>query len=381
MAAALTAAAVLQLVSAYPWDADKAAWVVYQESRNYADVISANGKYAGLMQVDYRLHGYSLEQMQDPARNIAAAYRLYAASGWQPWPVASQYPGGGEQVAEVTPDGWLTWAERMQGRPVAGPGFNAGVNDVRGLVFHSAEGYAATMLSKESQWGYYSAAYPWHLSNLLDGRLIQHYPFTARCWHGSAFNDSYVGMENEGKTPDGAAIGPALNGIQVANARRVIASLSQWKGWTPKRPTSASDKTATLWQHSEVVRFGGSGTQCPSGRIPWAAILAAPIQEDDIMVRFNATVPSARGKQAPFTVGIGDFDQPIPAGAKRLRIEIYIEKERAMPVQVFDSDGKYAFQVGWAGERYGCGDVYVDGGGFSIQGQAGIAQVGVVAIA
>lgn len=296
--AVLTAAAVLTLASAYgDWDPHVATWLVFDagtghgESSGRADVISPDGKYVGLMQIDWRLHGYTVEQLQDPAFNIEVAHRLWLQRGWQPWPSAVKYPGR-SQVAAVTPDGWLTWAERMPGRPRTNtlgepmPGFNAGINGVHGIVFHSAEGYAETLLSKTSQWGYYSAQYPWHLSNLLDGRLIQHYPFTARCWHGSAFNDNYVGMENEGYTPKGQTFGPLLNAGQIANARRVIASLSEWKGWTPRRPTSPSDKTASLYEHTEVVRFGGTGTQCPSKRIPWEAILQ-PAQENE-MANLNA---------------------------------------------------------------------------------------------
>lgn len=189
----------------------------------------------------------------------------------------------------ISADGWLDWAVKMPGRPATGPGFNPGVNGVHGIVFHSAEGFAQTLLSPTSQWGYYSALYPWHLSNLLDGRLVQHYPFLARCWHGSAFNDNYVGMENEGKTPEGATVGPPLNDAQIANAQRVIADLSEWKGWKAKRPTSATDKTATLYEHTEVVRFGGSGTQCPSKRIPWDKVLAWYGQGVDIdMANLNA---------------------------------------------------------------------------------------------
>jgi hypothetical protein len=173
----------------------------------------------------------------------------------------------------ITTDGWLGWAERMPGRPASGPGFNAGVNGARGLIFHSAEGFAATMLSPTSRWGYYSAEYPWHLSNLLDGRLVQHYPFHVRCWHGSAFNQEYVGMEHEGRTPDGSPVGPVLNEGQIANAVRVASDLGEWKGWTPRRPVSDMDLTATLYEHNETVRFGGTATQCPSHRIPWDEIL------------------------------------------------------------------------------------------------------------
>lgn len=170
-------------------------------------------------------------------------------------------------------DGWLSWAIKMPGRPATGNGFNPGTNTVKGLVFHSAEGFAGTLLDPQSQWGYYSAEYPWHLSNLLDGRLVQHYPFTARCWHGSAFNQDYVGMEHEGLTPQGAVKGPVLNAGQIANGKRVIADLAAWKGWTPRRPTQSGDKTATLYEHKETVWFGGTSTGCPNNRIPWDLIL------------------------------------------------------------------------------------------------------------
>lgn len=193
----------------------------------------------------------------------------------------------------ITDDGWLDWAIKMPGRPAIGPGFNGGVNGVRGLVFHSAEGFAATMLSPTSQWGYYRADYPWHLSNLLDGRLIQHQPFHVRCWHGSAFNNEYVGMEHEGLTPEGSTIGPVLNELQVANAVRVARDLGEWKGWEPRRPTSTADKTATLYEHNETVRFGGTPTQCPSHRIPWDQILAGLKQEDDMTPELKALLAAA----------------------------------------------------------------------------------------
>lgn len=308
----LTAAAVLSLASAYSdWDAHVVTWLVFDagtghgESSGRTDVVSADGKYVGLMQIDWRLHGYTVEQLQDPVTNIEAAHKLWLQRGFQPWPSSVRYPGV-QTMAEVTPDGWLTWAERMPGRPATGPGFNTGVNGVRGIVFHSAEGFAATLLSPTSQWGYYNAQYPWHLSNLLDGRLIQHHPFTVRCWHGSAFNDEYVGMEHEGRTPDGSAVGPTLNDMQIFNARRVIASVSAWKGWTPKRPTSASDKAATLYEHGETVRFGGTSTQCPSHRIPWDKIFETGgndmanlngdgsqriVSEGNFVILYNGNVP------------------------------------------------------------------------------------------
>lgn len=185
----------------------------------------------------------------------------------------------------VDAQGWLSWAIKMPGRPATGNGFNPGTNTVKGLVFHSAEGFAGTLLDPQSQWGYYSAEYPWHISNLLDGRLVQHYPFTARCWHGSAFNQDYVGMEHEGLTPAGQQVGPILNAGQIANDKRVIADLAAWKCWTPRRPAQSGDKTATLYEHKETIWFGGTSTGCPNNRIPWDLILAT---EDYGPMKLNA---------------------------------------------------------------------------------------------
>lgn len=390
----LTRAQVRALARVYSdWDADWVVWQVFDagtgngESSGKTDALNAAGPYRGLLQVwdvNARRFGFQPEEMYEPAKNLDVGHRLWLENGTKPWPSAVKYPGRQQvtNVASVTPDGWLTWAERMPGRPATGPGFNAGVNDVRGIFFHSAEGYAETLLSKTSQWGYYNAQYPWHLSNLLNGRLIQHYPFTARCWHASAANDHYIGMEHEGRTPDGSTVGPVLNDLQVANDRRVIASVSAWKGWAPTRPTSPSDLAATLYEHTEVIRFGGSSTQCPSHRIPWPAILtppAPPTNEEEIMPRFNAVVPRLHGAATPQTVKVDEFDQQLPA-CKRLRLEVYLNRGR---VVLKDSDGKYAGRVGWDGARYGVVEVDVSGGAFSIDGDpdAELAQVGVVAYA
>lgn len=108
----------------------------------------------------------------------------------------------------------------------------------------------------------------------------------------------------------------------------------------------------------------------------------APVPvEEEIMTRFNSVAPALQGKTAPFTVQLSDFDPAPPAGTKRLSVEIYINAQVAGPVQVKDSDGKYAGQVGWDGARYGVVEVDVSGGSFSVEGRAAVAQVGIVAIA
>lgn len=168
----------------------------------------------------------------------------------------------------ITADGWLDWAIRLQPSPPT-KNMNAGTNPANGIFMHSAEGYASVLLDPNSIYGY-NGQHSWHLSNLMDGRVFQHYPFTARCHHATAANQSYIGVENEGYQPKEKS----LNEAQIQNAVRFINEISAWKGWTPKRPTSASDTSHTLWEHNEVVRLGGSGSSCPSGRIPWNEIMS-----------------------------------------------------------------------------------------------------------
>ena len=165
----------------------------------------------------------------------------------------------------IDAQGWLDWAIRLPG-PLAHT--NAGVNPVNGIFMHSAEGYGHVLLDPASEYGY-NGNHSWHLTNLFDGTLYQHYPLTARCWHATAANNEYIGVENEGDFPAEAS----LTDAQVATACRFIGEIAAWKGWEPRRPAFAGDITHTLWEHNEVVRLGGSATACPSGRIPWQTIL------------------------------------------------------------------------------------------------------------
>lgn len=182
-------------------------------------------------------------------------------------------------------DGWLDWAIRMPGpmkKTNRDKWGNPYPNAAKGIALHSAEGYAGTLLDLAV-----NGPLSWHLSNLFDGRLIQHYPFTVQTWHANVANPFLIGMEDEGKTPED----PTLNDLQIGNAVNVIAELSLWKGWAPRRPNDEDDTHHTLWEHNEVVRIGGSGTACPSGRIPWDTILAglapaAPVI-DGIGVHYN----------------------------------------------------------------------------------------------
>lgn len=183
-------------------------------------------------------------------------------------------------------NGYLDWAEKVPGPAQK---TNGGINPVHGITFHSAEGYENGLRANNASYTGTSKDVSWHLSNLKDGRMLQHYPFTAQCWHATKFNNFCVGMEHEG------VAGQPLTQAQIANDKKVIAEIQNAYGLVPKRPTSSADLTATLWEHNEVVRLGGSGTACPSSRIPWDVILATENemlkQEGNFLVVYNGAVP------------------------------------------------------------------------------------------
>ena len=175
-------------------------------------------------------------------------------------------------------DGWFDWAARRIGPPEK---VNSGVNPVSGLVCHSADGFEGGLWAQLA-----NAPVSWHLTNLFDGSLYQHYPLTARCWHATAFNQAYVGIEHEGR--GSVPLTPA----QVATTKRVIDELAAWKGWEPKRPAAKGDLTATLYEHREVIWFGGTATACPSGRIPWDLLL----EEDELTEEQQRLIDDREGR-------------------------------------------------------------------------------------
>jgi len=226
----------------------------------------------------------------------------------------------------ITPDGWLDWAIRLEptNRHV-----NPGVNSVRGIVMHSAEGYASVLLDPNSQYGY-NGTHSWHLTNLMDGRLFQHYPLTARCWHATAANSSYVGVENEGYAPKEAS----LNDAQIATARRFIAEIAEWAQFNPRRPAYDGDTSHTLWEHNEVVLIGGSATACPSGRIPWDKILEAPVNEADELELADRRAAALVVKEINFPQGDDALYRPVSVAEDNgmLYIEFWT-RDRTRPAQ------------------------------------------------
>jgi hypothetical protein len=174
--------------------------------------------------------------------------------------------------------GWFDWAERDPGPEWK---VNGGMNGGKGMVPHSAEGYWPHL--RDELWKPARRA-SWGASNLKNGRFIQHYPVFACTWTSGAGypNNNFFAFENEG------VAGEALTPQQTTNIIRCGKDLMARYHWIPTRPINSADKSASLYEHNECVRWGADPTACPSGRIPWGLIVPAlkevdmPLSDEDI---------------------------------------------------------------------------------------------------
>lgn len=177
----------------------------------------------------------------------------------------------------ITPDGWLTWAVRVPGpadKVYSQP------NSAEMYLPHSAVGFLPAWLNRlrsqdrlpNGRYTDYAAA-SIHGWIPYDGKVIQHYPFTASCWgSGSRYPNVHgIAFENEGGAPGN--LNEPLRPAQVTANVAIIRELIDWKGWTPSRPTGPRDEGASLYEHNECTRWGSGATACPSDRIPWPEIL------------------------------------------------------------------------------------------------------------
>jgi len=71
-------------IVAAPWPAAEACAVAWCESRWDPDAYNPAGPYRGYFQVA-AMHVAEPLRLYEPAFNVAAALRLWQASGWQPW--------------------------------------------------------------------------------------------------------------------------------------------------------------------------------------------------------------------------------------------------------------------------------------------------------
>ena len=128
-----------------------------------------------------------------------------------------------------------------------------------GVVIHSAEGSLAGALSVLD--GPRQAS--WHFFITTVGRIYQHVDTDQIAWTNGSYdaNKLWWGIECEGRE------GEALTELQYQALVRVV----RWL-WATHQ-VGAPVRQETLWEHREMTRFGSPSTSCPSGRIPWAALI------------------------------------------------------------------------------------------------------------
>lgn len=168
-------------------------------------------------------------------------------------------------------DGWFDWMERYSGAPMWK--LNGGINTNLLYIPHSAVGYWPGFISRLVESQDKASVTGWIG---YDGKCVQLYPVTANCWSsGSPYpNNNGIAFENEGGFQP---VDEPLTDKQVESNARIMTDLAAYNhrppGWW-KRPVSADDINATLYEHRECVRFGSLPTACPSGRIRWSDILS-----------------------------------------------------------------------------------------------------------
>lgn len=194
-------------------------------------------------------------------------------------------------------NGIADWAVWRPGPP--GKVFPA-VNQMQGLVCHSAEGYNAGNFGELDKPERQAS---WHFTNSLDGTFYQHYPITASCWTSGNYeaNTRYFAVESEGQ----ASVDGPLNDAQVRNLMRLAADL------VPVGVTLTRDPaTRTLWEHNEVAtRWSPNAgpTACPSHRYdPFFTALEGGTDMDP---RVDALI-AALGGQAEIDKWNGPADAP-----------------------------------------------------------------------
>ncbi len=152
-----------------------------------------------------------------------------------------------------------------------GPFWKQGYNGVyvrqhKGCLYHSMEGLWQSAYARLMS----TAKVSWTLSLTYDGIWLQHYPLNSVLWHGSCtFAGMKVAVEVEGRA------GEPLTSIQVLRLAEFTAWIADEEQW------EVIERRVTLWEHREMVEYGGDPTACPSGRIPWTEViqLAMTIQE------------------------------------------------------------------------------------------------------
>lgn len=111
-----------------------------------------------------------------------------------------------------------------------------------------------------------------------DTGIYQHYPVDANCWHGNdtdpdddvRANIDLVGVEHPRE-----AGGMALTTMQLAYTTQLTAWLMETRGRGHATRGKSMTRHGAEWLLAEHNEVGNTPTACPSGRIPWDAIMTA----------------------------------------------------------------------------------------------------------
>lgn len=188
----------------------------------------------------------------------------------------------------INKEGFFDWAIIYPG-PQSKSGY-PGIKDsnAQGVVYHSAEGSAASLLSLVTNLDRQAS---WTASNMKDGKFYQHYPVTRIVWtNGSKeANIRFRGVESEGVK------GEPLTAAQTENLIRCAEDMRDFFKWPGFR------RNIEAWEHNQMTAFGAAATACPSGRIPWDKIMAGledDVSKEDVIaaLRDSAAFPELNGK-------------------------------------------------------------------------------------
>lgn len=139
---------------------------------------------------------------------------------------------------------------------------------VEGEVKHSAEGYKQGMLDIIHD---PNVEKSWPISIFKAGPPHQHYELEDVCWisDGPTNNTKYIGTEREGVKGEPLTDNQLQHDIRLSKELRILC---------PKMAANPPTRGVNLIEHREIAN-----TSCPSGRIPWAEIIAGitqPQEED-----------------------------------------------------------------------------------------------------
>jgi hypothetical protein len=206
---------------------------------------------------------------------------------------------------------WIPGFDRAPGPPEKQGYYllpRRGLNFIEGDVKHSAEGSMAGLRGELWRPGRRAS---WHFSipkaALRSGAPgEQHYPLEAIAWHCGVKGDidtltelignvTLAGIEHEGKA------GEPLTAHQV-RATVAISRFLREHTFAGTRPPALA---VNLWEHAWL-----SATACPSGRVPWGAIVEA-LKEREPKVTLNVPLLQKQGKPHIFA-DFGEYLVHVP---------------------------------------------------------------------